>query len=146
MPGLEAGFTGGCQGGEIRFSVAPGPVHQTVCHCRMCQRAVSNAFAPLADVDETRVTWAGTPKIYASSNIAERGFCATCGAPLFYRRPGTGVIEFMAGALDTPEAYQPIANHGVESRLPWSTTLPTLTDKETFFTKGETVKSHQATL
>ena len=145
MAALEEGFSGGCQCGAIRFNVAPGPVHQTVCHCRMCQRAVSNAFAPLADVDEERVTWNGKPKIYASSNIAERGFCEICGSPLFYRRPGTGIIEFMVGALDQPELYAPIANHGVESRLDWSKSLSCLKDKETFFTEGEVIKSHQST-
>ena len=145
MAGLEDGFSGGCQCGAVRFTVAPGPVNQTICHCRMCQRAVSNAFAPLADVADDRVTWDCAPKCYASSNIAERGFCETCGAPLFYRRPGTGIIEFMAGALDQPERYAPIANHGIESRLAWPETLRNIDDKETFFTEGETVVSHQST-
>ena len=140
---LEDGFSGGCQCGACRFTVSAGPVNQTVCHCRMCRRAVSNAFAPLADVAEGRVTWQGTPATYASSNIAERGFCGTCGAPLFYRRPGTGVIEFMAGALDKPEQYAPIRNHGSESRLPWLDALDTIPSRETFFSKGETVTSHQ---
>ena len=140
---LDQGFTGGCQCGACRFTVTPGPVNQTVCHCRMCRRAVSNAFAPLADVDETRVAWTGTPKTYASSDIAERGFCATCGSPLFYRRPGTGVIEFMAGALDDPERYTPIRNHGAESKLDWPDTLATLPSRDTVFSNGETVTSYQ---
>jgi len=141
--GLEDGFSGGCQCGACRFTVMPGPVNQTVCHCAMCRRAVSNAFAPLADVAEDRVTWDGTPKTYASSNIAERGFCATCGSPLFYRRPGTGMIEIMAGALDAPDLYAPIRNHGAESRLDWLATLATIPSRDTFFSNGETVTSHQ---
>lgn len=141
---LTGGFEGGCQCGACRYAVAPGPVHMTVCHCRMCQRATSNAFAPLADVEETRVTWTGTPKTYASSNIAERGFCAACGSPLFYRRPGTGVIEFMAGSLDHPERYAPVANHGVESRHDWLDALAGLPMKDTFFTEGEVMRSNQS--
>ncbi len=37
---LEDGFTGGCQCGACRFTVAPGPVFASLCHCRMCQRTV----------------------------------------------------------------------------------------------------------
>jgi hypothetical protein len=139
----HAGFTGRCQCGACRFAVTAGPAQVTVCHCRMCQRATGNAFAPLLEVCEARVSWTGTPATWASSSIAERGFCATCGSPLFYRRPGGGTIEFMAGSLDRPDLYDPAWNHGVESRLPWLARLGDLPDRETFLAAGETVLSHQ---
>lgn len=136
-------FAGGCQCGACRFEVAAGPAQVSVCHCRMCQRATGNAFAPLIEVPEARVRWTGAPATWASSNVAERGFCGTCGAPLFYRQMGSGTIEFMAGGLDRPELYDPAWNHGVESRLPWLAGLGGLPDRETFFTAGETVVSYQ---
>ena len=120
---LENGFTGGCQCGAIRYCVAPGPVRQSVCHCRMCQRATSNAFAPLAEATHDRITWDGTPAVFASSNLGERGFCADCGAPIFLRSPGGSTTEFMAGSLDEPQRFRPTYNYGTESRLPQGETL-----------------------
>ena len=55
----------------------------------------------------------------------------------------TGVIEFMAGALDDPERYTPIRNHGAESKLDWPDTLATLPSRDTVFSNGETVTSYQ---
>jgi hypothetical protein len=140
----HAAFAGGCQCGACRFEVAAGPAQLSVCHCRMCQRASGNAFAPLIEVATDRVRWTGTPATFASSNIAERGFCARCGTPLFYRQTGRTTIEFMAGSLDRPEDYDPAANHGTESRLPWLARLATLPGRETTLASGTTLASHQS--
>jgi hypothetical protein len=142
-PSLEDGFTGGCQCGACRYDVARGPVRQTLCHCRMCQRAVSGPFAALAEVETTRVTWTGTPSVWASSNIAERGFCAACGSPLFYREIGGATIELTAGSLDHPEAYRPSSNHGTERRLAWLASLASLEDRETTLDTDVSLKSYQ---
>lgn len=136
-------FLGACQCGAVRFAVSPGPARQTVCHCRMCQRATGNAFAPLIEVEDTRISWTGYAKTYRSSNVAERGFCDECGTPIFYRGFGRGTTEFMVGTIDTPIDYTPIANHGSESRLAWVFGLAAVAEKETFFSEGETVVSHQ---
>ncbi|MEM9642480.1 MAG: GFA family protein [Pseudomonadota bacterium] len=136
-------FDGACQCGAVRYCVAAGPARQTVCHCRMCQRATGNAFAPLIEVGNERITWTGQAKTYASSNIAERGFCDICGTPLFYRGLGRDSTEFMVGTIDTKIDYRPTANHGVESRLGWVLGLAEIAEKETFFTAGEAVISHQ---
>jgi hypothetical protein len=110
----------------------------------MCQRASGNAFAPLIEVATDRVRWTGTPATWTSSNIAERGFCAGCGTPLFYRQTGRTTIEFMAGSLDRPEDYDPAANHGTESRLPWLARLAALPSRETTLAPGTTLVSHQS--
>lgn len=141
---LENGFTGGCQCGALRYAVAPGPVRQSVCHCRMCQRATSNAFAPLVEAPHDRITWHGTPTIFASSNLGERGFCAACGAPIFLRSPGGDSTEFMAGSLDAPQRFAPEYNYGTESRLHWSRTLTALDDRETTLPEGITLTSFQS--
>ena len=109
----------------------------------MCQRATGNAFAPLIEVASARVTWTGTPATWASSSIAERGFCAVCGSPLFYRQTGGATIELMAGGLDRPETFDPASNHGTESRLPWLARLSALPDRETVLAPGATLVSHQ---
>ena len=43
-----------------------------------------------------RVRW------YAASDEAERGFCATCGSALFWRRRDADSVSVMAGCLDAP--------------------------------------------
>ena len=114
---MTVALTGGCQCGAVRYRVTGEVRHGTLCHCRMCQRATGNAFAPL--VETTGVVWQGEPAVWASSDIAERGFCANCGTPLFYRQPRTEITELMIGTLDDPNAIDPIKHNGTESMVSW---------------------------
>ena len=139
---LEA-FEGSCQCGTVRFRVAAGPAMHSVCHCRMCQRATGNVFAPLVEVDNARVHIEGQIKTYRSSNVAERGFCDRCGTPLFYRTIDSDTTEFMFGAINTGIDFPPTRNHGVESRQGWVLDLASLEDLETYFDEGKTVFSNQ---
>jgi len=109
--------TGGCQCGRIRFRVTEPLGRANLCHCRMCQRATGNAFAPL--VTARGVVFEGTPARYASSDVAERGFCRDCGTPLFYAPTGSDAVELMLGALDDPSAVTPALHYGIESRVAW---------------------------
>jgi hypothetical protein len=140
----EPATSGGCQCGAVRYTIDAGPAKSTVCHCRMCQRATGNAFAPLFEVMASAVRWTDTPATWASSKECARGFCAICGTPLFYRGIARDTVEFMAGTLQPGFTYRPIANHGVESRMGWLGTLHSLDDRETFFAPGDTITSRQA--
>ena len=116
---MSTAITGGCQCGAVRYRVTGGLGAAGICHCRMCQRAVGNAFAPL--VTATGVVWEGTPARWASSNIAERGFCFTCGTPLYLRDFDCpeGEYELMIATLDDPELAPPGHHVGIESRIGW---------------------------
>lgn len=140
---LEAGFTGGCQCGAVRYAVSPGPVGQTLCHCRMCQRATGGPFAALAEVASTRIAWNGSPSTWASSNIANRGFCFRCGTPLFYRETGGTTTELTAGSLDRPETFRPTDHHGSERRLTWLSALDSLPQRPTLLEAGITLETYQ---
>ncbi len=109
--------TGGCQCGRIRYRVTGGLGRASLCHCRMCQRAAGNVFAPL--VTARGVTWEATPARFASSDIAERGFCRDCGTPLFYAPIGSEAVELMIGTLDDPGVAVPELHYGVESQVSW---------------------------
>lgn len=109
--------TGGCQCGRVRFRVAEPLGSANLCHCRMCQRATGNAFAPL--VTARGVAFEGEPARFASSDVAERGFCRECGTPLFYAPAGSDALELMIGALDAPNAVRPALHYGIESRVSW---------------------------
>ncbi|MBK0399966.1 GFA family protein [Limibaculum sp. M0105] len=117
MPDEPTYATGGCQCGRVRFRVTEGLGRANLCHCRMCQRATGNAFAPL--VTARGVVFEGEPARFASSNVAERGYCRDCGTPLFYAPLGSDAVELMIGALDDPEAARPALHYGIESRLGW---------------------------
>jgi hypothetical protein len=112
-------FTGSCQCGAVRYTVAPGPSLASICHCRMCQRATGGPFAALLKVAAGRVTWRGRPRIFQSSSIAERGFCAACGTPLFYRQTGSDWIEFTSGSLPADLPFTPAHQWGLEARHGW---------------------------
>jgi hypothetical protein len=117
----QAVASGGCQCGAVRYALYVPPQHSHVCHCRMCQRATGGLFAALAGAPRGDFAWTrGTPALYASSNVAQRGFCANCGTPLSfaYDRPEAPVYVTI-GSLDDP-GDAPIGHqYGIESRLPW---------------------------
>jgi hypothetical protein len=113
----EPAATGGCQCGAVRYAIAAGPMKSVVCHCRMCQRASGNAFAPLLEAMGDAFAWDGTPKEWASSDVAMRGFCAACGTPMYYRSGDT--TEVLAGTLSPGFDFRPIEQVAVESRRDW---------------------------
>jgi hypothetical protein len=117
---IGAEFTGGCQCGAVRFRARMLPNDVSYCHCRMCQRAVGNLFAALAMFRKDRVAWTkGEPAVFASSSVAERGFCRVCGTPLFFRYKASPDLELTVGSFDHPEALEPKHHYGIESRVPW---------------------------
>lgn len=112
-------MTGGCQCGAVRYALFQMP-ELTVCHCRMCQKAVGGPFAALAKVPMTAFAWTrGQPAGFQSSSAAERHFCATCGTPLSFHYVDGDAIEVTTGSLDRPALAPITKNFGVEARLPW---------------------------
>ncbi|MFT3730570.1 MAG: GFA family protein [Hyphomicrobium sp.] len=122
--------TGGCQCGAVRFRVEGTLGDASVCHCRMCQKAFGNFYAPLVSVRDAKLTWTrGERKKFQSSNAAARGFCADCGTPLTYEAPDGVAISI--GAFDDPSTIVPIIQWGVEAELPYARSIPDLPRKGT---------------
>ncbi|HET6306758.1 MAG TPA: GFA family protein [Rhodopila sp.] len=112
-------MTGGCQCGAVRYALFAQP-ESTVCHCRMCQKAVGGPFAALAKVAVGDFVWTrGEPARFQSSSVAERHFCASCGTPLTFHFLDGTAIEVTTGSLDSPALAPATKNFGVEARLPW---------------------------
>jgi len=113
-------LTGGCQCGAVRYRLEGEPIGSNICHCRMCQKAGGGAFMAFAAAATTDVVWMrGAPKTFASSDFAERGFCAECGTPLTYRAPGYDRIAVTIGSLDHPGEAAPTVQFCLQSKLPW---------------------------
>ena len=127
---MSSVLRGGCQCGAIRFAV-DGPLGQaSVCHCRMCQKAFGNVFAPLVSVRGATLTWLkAEPKRYQSSNLVQRGFCPDCGTPLTYEAPD-GIAVAIA-AFDHPNTIEPDIQFGTESRIAWMDRVNTWPHRET---------------
>ena len=112
-------MTGGCQCGAVRYAVFETP-ESTICHCRMCQKAVGGPFASFCKVTSACFVWTlGEPASFQSSSVAERHFCRTCGTPLTFRFLDGDSIEVTTGTLDDAASVPPTKNFGTESRLPW---------------------------
>jgi hypothetical protein len=119
-------LTGGCQCGAIRYALFSQP-RGTICHCRMCQKAVGGPFAAFASLPAGDLAWtSGTPALFRSSSLAERGFCPACGTPLTYAGLDNDKIDITIGSLDTPAAVPPQDQYGAEGTLPWFAALATL--------------------
>lgn len=109
--------TGGCQCGAVRYELNGPPRRASICHCRMCQRATGSYFAPLANVELSNFTiTVGELAIYASSPVAERGFCVKCGSPLTFRYTELDDISVTIGSLDEPDRAKPGKQFGIEAQ------------------------------
>jgi hypothetical protein len=123
-------LTGGCQCGAVRYAIYAMPEGFSICHCRMCQKAVGGPFAAYvpnkaADFDWTR----GTPGMFASSSIATRGFCRDCGTPLSFLGP-SGRMNVTLGSLDDPSRVELTEQFGMEGKHSCIDKLPEMPGTE----------------
>jgi hypothetical protein len=102
--------SGGCLCGAVRYEVN-GPLRDVVvCHCSRCLRTHGHAAAysscarsDLALVRDAQLRW------YEADDRA-RGFCASCGASLFWSAAGRDSISIAAGTLDQPTGLKTVAH------------------------------------
>jgi adenylate cyclase len=119
----EAGgkVKGGCLCGAIRYESDHPPFEAGYCHCQMCQKGLGNLFGAWVFIkhEDFRFT-SGNPLWYKSSEIAKRGFCATCGSPIAYQPVDVDFITIWIGSLDEPAEFEPQAHFWTESRISWA--------------------------
>ncbi len=126
MTDITLPITGGCLCGALRYEANEPPIKAGICHCRMCQKSTGSAFMVIAGFPRTALRFTkGAPKLYRSSSIKDKGFCADCGSLLFDQylvRTGVSdpdLVWVQLGTLDHPEAVFIEFHTGVESQLPW---------------------------
>jgi len=125
-------LTGGCQCGAVRYEMSSAPQWATICHCRMCQKASGQPFMAFTGGKADNLRWTrGTPTLFQSSDVAERGFCAQCGTPLTYGRKGAGTLSVTIGSLDDPSAVKPTLQNGIEGKAAWLDELPHMKSQRT---------------
>lgn len=115
-------ITGRCMCGEVSFEISQPAIGTGLCHCRMCQRFNSAAFAAWAvfPLESVRFTGAN-PRYYQSSPIAECGFCGNCGSSLTMKwlQEPSEILAILIPSLDHPEDFAPTYHGGTESQIPW---------------------------
>jgi class 3 adenylate cyclase len=114
---------GGCLCGAVRFETNRPPISTGYCHCRICQKFTGSAMSTWTVFATAEVKYSSKePSYFASSPIAERGFCPDCGSSLTYRlirpRP-TAYLVIFTGSLDKPQDFAPVIHSGSESKVPW---------------------------
>jgi hypothetical protein len=122
-------LSGGCQCGAVRYHLTERMNNAHVCHCRMCQKAMGNYFAPLVSVSLHAFRWTrGEPARFKSSANVYRGFCRDCGTPLFLEDIGGDDILITLGSLDHPERVPPLDRDGIQGEMPFLPTMHLLPD------------------
>jgi hypothetical protein len=112
------GWSGGCQCGAIRFRVEGELGEASICHCRMCQKAMGGFFGPFAGPKDGRVVWTrGERKRFQSSNKVARGFCGDCGTPLTFEY-GDDHLSLAIGAFDRAGEIRPVEQLASASQVP----------------------------
>jgi len=113
-------WTGGCLCGAVRYEARVSASENWYCHCSMCQKSSGSVVSTSAIVPKARLHMTtGDAKFYQSSEFVERGFCADCGSPMFFRPTNEDWISILSGTLDDPELAPPEGHYGVESWISW---------------------------
>jgi hypothetical protein len=123
---MAAGLTGGCACGAVRYEISGEPVFSGNCYCRDCQLSSGTAMASVLGVPK------GTVKILKgearyfevtadSGKKISRGFCPTCGTPLFSLLEAMPeVMGIKASSLDDTSRFSPGMNLFTSSAPAWA--------------------------
>jgi hypothetical protein len=114
---------GSCLCGAVRFELTSAILSMGNCHCEMCRKQHGTAFSTYCQVLKSGLRIReGESHVqrYASSDFAERSFCANCGTKLtFTIHDLPDRIWVSAGALDDDPGLVPEYHIFVGSKAPW---------------------------
>jgi len=112
-------WSGGCQCGAVRYRVEGELGRPSICHCRMCQKAMGGPFGPFVSVKVDQITWTrGERRRFASSNKVHRGFCGDCGTPLTFEW-SPDVIDLAIYTFDRASEIVPVVQLEASAAAPW---------------------------
>lgn len=114
---------GSCLCGGVKYSITGPLTDARNCHCSICRKAHGAAFRTRASVQTEDFTLEAGEKLitfFESSPGTHRGFCGTCGSPIFSKfdmNPSQYGVPF--GALDDDPGVRPAVHVHVASKAPW---------------------------
>ena len=116
-------INGRCECGRIRYEVDGEIEDFSHCHCSQCRRLHGAAYATFADVSRARfryVSGESDIKVYASSEINDRVFCAECGSNILVdSKQDPETLYISMGTVDGEPSCPPGYHIFVGSKAPW---------------------------
>lgn len=109
---MSEGFSGGCLCGAVRFESSVDPRVVGHCHCVDCRKSSGTGHCTHVVIPEKAFSVTGEVRFFDkpadSGNMISRGFCPTCGSPVYSRNSGMpGVVFPRASVLDDPDILTP---------------------------------------
>ena len=119
---------GGCLCGAIRYRATGAAIHQVICHCETCRRAIGAASAAWITFRLSEFAFlSGEPTRFRSSASVVRTFCNQCGTSLTYQSDSSpDEIDITAATLEDPHLFVPTGEVWTTHRLSWTSLDPML--------------------
>jgi hypothetical protein len=113
---------GRCLCGDCRFVLYGASNWAGHCACESCRRATASAFTSFVGHPNGAWEWTrGAPANFECSPGQDRGFCATCGTPLYYRSARyPDETHFYAALLDDTRGLEFSQVFFAEEALDWA--------------------------
>jgi hypothetical protein len=109
---MGQGFSGSCLCGAVHYQSTSEPQFVAHCHCVDCCKSSGTGHCTHLVIPQDALTVSGALSFYDSpadsGNIVSRGFCPTCGSPIYSTNSGMPGMAFTrASTLDEPEIAAP---------------------------------------
>jgi len=95
----EREVSGSCLCGRVKLTATVAARIYGACHCGICRKWGGGPMLAVECEGAPRIDGGEHVRTYASSEWAERGFCAHCGTHLFYRLRQGGFHALPLGLL-----------------------------------------------
>jgi hypothetical protein len=115
--------SGQCLCGRVGFTVGLPVKWVAHCHCTRCQRAHGAAFVTWVGAVAERATIddpSASLRWHVADEGGQRGFCGTCGSPMFFtsaRWPGE--LHVARALFTEPVGQEPQAHVFYDTHVPW---------------------------
>lgn len=115
---------GSCLCGDVGYRVAGEPLRMVNCHCELCRRARSAAYATNLFVPAKQFSWTrGERQVVSYRLPGERAFstafCRRCGSDLPRMSRGESVVVVPVGTLDGNPGIRAEAHVCVSEKASW---------------------------
>lgn len=128
-------FSGGCACGALRYDISGEPAAMLHCQCRQCQRDSGTGHQSHVTFVGAQVTSSGDISHWQSTGdggtVKRRGFCPTCGSPVFLTFPAMPEVLIVTPAsLGDPGAFEPVAVTWTSAGYDWDHLDPAISKFE----------------
>jgi hypothetical protein len=115
---------GGCQCGQVRYTLKSEPVVTLLCHCTHCQRLSGSVFSTNVGVPEAAYEQRGETKVFVdkgdSGQAVWRHFCPNCGSQILSKLGAApGLVVIKVGTLDNLSGLKPAIELYTDHSAAW---------------------------